>query len=200
MSIRRLLTLGRKGFTLVELMIVIVLIGIVGTTFFVFFNDSLSQYLALQKDGTAFTGLASQSQRLANVLRGLTDITSESANEITCYAYFAPNDTYTSQIHYYLSSDGKKLLADVTPMTANPPIGTLITSQTKTFTIISDFYQPDGTTLFGYLNDTGAALTLPIPDEHSIKGIQVNLAAQGANNSDQQITLQVSLRNRKTNL
>jgi len=188
------------GFTLVELVIMMAVTGIIATTFYVFYNDSLSQYLSLQKDGSDFTDLATQSQRIASVLRGLTDITAESADDITCYAYFAPSDTYVSQIHYYKSADGTELLADVTPMTSNPPTGALILSQKKTFRIIPNFYQSPTLSTFTYLSDTGATLSLPIADEHSIKGIQINLAVQGAHNSDQAITVQVSLRNRKTNL
>jgi len=193
-------TRRQRGFTLVELMIIIVLTGIMVTTFFAFSNDSISQYLALQKDGTDFTDLSYQSQRIGNVLRGLTDITSESADEITCYAYFSPNDAYVSLIHYYKNAGNTQLLADVTPMTANPPIGTLITSQKRTYTIINNFYQASGVSTFVYLDDSGSPMTLPVADEHAIKGIQVNLAARGANNSDQTLSVQVSLRNRKTNL
>jgi len=179
---------------------VIALVGILVSSFYIFFNDSLSQYLALQKDGSDFTDLSYESQRVANVLRGTTDIVSESADDITCYAYFAPNDTYVSLIHYYKNAGQTQLLADVTPMTANPPIGTPITAQKETIPIISDFYQATGTSTFVYLDETGAVLPLPIVDEHTIKGIQVNLAAKGAHNSDQAVALQVSLRNRKTNL
>lgn len=188
------------GFTLVELMIMMAIVGIIASTFFVFYNDSLSQYLALQKDGSDFTDLATQSQRIASVLRGLTDITAESADDITCYAYFSPSDAYVSQIHYYKNADNTKMLADVTPMTSNPPIGTLIVAQKQTFTIIPNFYKSPTLSTFVYLDDTGAVLSQPIADEHSIKAIQVNLAVQGAHNSDQAITVQVSLRNRKTNL
>ena len=189
-----------RGFTLVELMIIMTLIGIISLTFYSFVNTSLSQYLSLQKDGSDFTDLSYQSQRVGDVLRGLTDIISESANDVTCYAYFSPNDAYVSLIHYYKTAGNKQLLADVTPLTANPPNGTLITNKKQTYTIISNFYQASGVTTFVYLNDAGSPLTLPISDEHTIKGMQVNLAARGAHSSDQSISLQVSLRNRKVNL
>jgi len=177
-----------------------VVAGLLAITFYSLVNNSFIQYFSLQKDGTEFTELASQSQRLANVLRGTTDIVSESSNDITCYAYFSPNDAYVSQIHYYKNANNTQLLADVTPMSANPPTGALLTAQKKTFTIISDFYQSPTLNTFAYLDDSGAVMSLPITDEHTIKGIQVNLAARGAHNSDQAISLQVSLRNRKTNL
>jgi len=193
-------SLQRVSTSLVELMVVITMSGIISTTFFVFYNDSLSQYLALQKDGSDFSDLATQSQRLANVLRGITDIVSDSNNDITCYAYFYPNDTYVSKIHYYKSADNKKLYADVIPMDANPPIGNPIMAQEKIYTIIPNFYQSPSLNTFVYLDDTGSPLTMPISDEHIIKGIQVNLAVQGAHSSDQAVNLQVSLRNRKTNL
>jgi prepilin-type N-terminal cleavage/methylation domain-containing protein len=194
---------AQAGFTLVEMLVAMGLAGIVATMAFTFFNTSLSQYVALQAEGSSFTDVAAQSQRLASVLRGVTDITAASATDLDCYAYFAPSDQYVSDIHYYKSADGKKLLADVTRMTSNPPEGTPISGSLQTFTVISNYYQVPGVDLFTYLDASGNTLTLPLSDLRTIKGIQVALSAQGnqqVQNSSQTITLQVSLRNRKVNL
>lgn len=194
---------SQKGFTLIELVVVITLIGIIGTASYTFFNTSTNQYLAIQQDGIVFGDLAAQSQRVAQVLRGLTDITTATSNDITIYAYFYPNDTYVSLIHYYKNAGGTSLFADVTPMTANPPIGTPITASLKTYTIIGSLYAAAGVNTFTYLDSYGTTLALPISDLHTIKEIQVSLAvpvkSPTATGNDA-ITLLVSLRNRKTNL
>src|SRR4051812_19238594 len=114
------------GFSVTELLIVIAIASILSMASFTFFNTSLSQYLSLQKEGTSLTFLASQSQRVATVLRGITDITEVSSDDITCYSYFYPRDSFVSLIHYYKVNSNTQLLADVTPMSANPPIGTLL--------------------------------------------------------------------------
>lgn len=194
---------NQKGFTLIELLITISLITIVSTIFLTLFKSSLANYLNLQKDGSSFTVLASQSARVANVLRGTTGIISADTNDLVVYAYFYPFDTYVSKLHYYLQTNNgiKQLRADLTPMTANPPIGTPITAQMKSFVIIDNFYQPVGGNLFTYLGASGSTLTLPITDLQTIKGMQVNLASTTAvGDQNQAINLQVSLRNRKTNL
>jgi len=189
------------GFTLVELLIVISLVAIMFISFGTFFTNYMILYSKYQKDSTNFTELANQSQRVAEVLRGLTDITAESTNSITVYAYFSPVDSYVSQVKYYLGSGNKSLLADVTPMTANPPNGTLITASKKTYTVISNYYQASGVNLFNYYDASATQMTLPIADEHSIMDIQVNLAVPGTHTSTgQTLSITVSLRNRKTNL
>ena len=189
------------GFTLVELLVVIVLVTIMFVSFGTFFTNYLILYSKYQQDGSDFTELATQSQRVGQVLRGLTDIISESANSITVYAYFSPSDTYVSQVEYYLNGNNTQLLASVTPMTANPPIGTPITAQTKTYTIISNYYQAPGSSLFTYYDDSDNVMTLPISDEHSIMEIQVNLAEPATHSSGgQNLSVTVSLRNRKTDI
>lgn len=191
----------QSGFSLVELLVVISLIGIIFATFSSFFTNYLILYSKYQQDSMNFTEMAQQSQRIAQVLRGLTDIVSESSNDITVYAYFSPVDTYVSQVHYYLDGSGKKLMVDVTPMTANPPIGTLITNKMKTYTIITNYYQAPGVNLFDYYDASGSLLTLPISDEHSILQIGINLAEPASHSSKgQTLGITVSLRNRKTNL
>lgn len=195
---------SQSGLTLVELLVTIVLIGILSTTFSVFFKSSIFNYLDLQKDATSFTQLSSQAARVSNVLRSTTGIVSAGVNDLVVYAYFYPSDAYVSLLHYYVVSSGgtKQLRADLTPMTANPPIGTPISASTRTFVIIDDLYQPSGGALFAYLNANGGALTLPISDLQSIKGMRVSLAAQtvAAGGGNQAVTVEVSLRNRKTNL
>jgi prepilin-type N-terminal cleavage/methylation domain-containing protein len=191
-----------QGFTIVELLVSIVLISIIGTTFLVFFKSSLFNYLDLQKDATSFTQLDTQAARVSNVLRSSTGIVSASANDLVVYAYFYPVDTYVSLLHYYVItvSGTKQLKADLTPMSANPPIGSPVAAQMRTFVVIDNLYLPTGTDMFNYLSASGATISLPISDLQTIKGIQVNLAAQSARGGNQAINLQVSLRNRKSNL
>lgn len=193
----------QQGFTLVELLIVIVIIGIVTTFSYTVFNSSISDYFTLQKNSLLFGDLTNGSQRVATVVRGLTDITTADPNELTMYGYFAPNDTYVSLIRYYLNADKTTLYADVTRMTADPPIGTPITSSKKTYVIIGNFYAKAGVSTFAYLDSVGQTLATPISDLHTIKGVQINLgvpiSAPTANGS-RTISVQVSLRNRKTNL
>jgi prepilin-type N-terminal cleavage/methylation domain-containing protein len=193
----------QAGFTIVEMTVVMAVGLIVALTTYTIFNTLLNQYFGLQEDGTEFTDLATQSQRMATVIRGLTDIVSASNDDLTAYAYFSPNDAYVSQVHYYLNAQKTTLYADVTPMTANPPIGTLITGQKKTHTIIDDYHPLAGLNLFTYMDATNTVLSVPLADEHAVKTIQINLAVPAEHptpNGYQQMSLQLSLRNRKTNL
>jgi len=191
----------QTGFTLVELLVVISIVAVIFVSFASFFTNYLILYDHYQADGTSFTELSQQSQRVAQVLRGLTDIISESSSSIDIYAYFSPADTYVSQVNYYLNSTNTELLATVTPMTANPPIGTPIPAKAVTYTIIDNYYKASGVNLFNYYDVSDSLLTLPISDEHSIQEIQINLAEPASHNaSGQTFSVTVSLRNRKTNL
>jgi prepilin-type N-terminal cleavage/methylation domain-containing protein len=190
-----------NGFTLPELLIVISLVSIAFISFGTFFLGYLTTYTHYQTDASNYTELDSQSERISQVIRAATDIVSASSNDLVMYAYFSPDDTYVSQVHYYLSANGKQVLADITPMTANPPIGTLITAKKLTYTIISNYYQATGGSLFSYYDASGDLLSLPITDEHSIIQIQVNLAEPGSyTKTGQNLSVMVGLRNRKTSI
>jgi prepilin-type N-terminal cleavage/methylation domain-containing protein len=194
---------NQEGFSLLELLVVFTVLGVVVATSLGFFTNSINQYVNLQREGMEFGDMTLQSQRITNVLRGLTDITEATSDSLTVYAYFSPNDTYVSLIRYYKNADKTALSADVTPMTANPPIGTPLTSQLKTFAVIENFFNDTNVKTFEYLDSGGTNLSLPIADLHTIKGIRVTLSvptyAPIANKSTS-ISSQVSLRNRKTNL
>jgi hypothetical protein len=173
---------------------------IVTSSFYIFFKSSLFSYLNLQSQATNFTDVAIQSQRISSVVRGLTGIISAGNNDLQIYAYFYPQDAFVSQVHYYLNGTSTQLLADVTAMTANPPTGTLITNSKKTYTIITNFKQGASTNLFQYLDASNTLLAVPVADLTAIKAIKINLAASAPANTNQMLTIQVSLRNRKTNL
>lgn len=198
-SLRR----NQSGFTLFEMLIVISLLAIIVAIFYGSFNTLVFQYFKLQKTGTQATELSVSTQKVANVLRGTTDFISVGANDVTVYTYFSPSNSYVSQVRYYLSADEKSLLADVTPMTANPPTGTPLTANKKTYTIVENYYKDPSVNLFAYLDASGNELTLPIADQHVIKGIKIVLAVpktDSASPGSQTVSMNVSLRNRKTNL
>ncbi len=191
-----------SGFTLIELLIAMTIAGILSTSLFLFFGNSLSQYFTLQEDGSAFSDVSQNSQRISAVLRGGTDIIDATDSSITLYSYFAPNDSFVSLIKYYPDATNTKLLADVTQMTANPPIGSPINGSLKTITIIDDFNIPSGVKTFEYLDSAGNNLVMPLTDYTTIKGIRLNLATKSTkkNSVPTKMSIEVSLRNKKTNL
>ena len=190
-----------KGFTIVELLIAISLVGILFVSFGSFFTNYLSLYFGLQQDSGNAVEMAEQSEHISSVLRGLTDVNSAQANNLSVYAYFSPADTYVSLVDYYVNSAGNKVMASVTPMTSNPPVGTPIPSQTVVYTIVSNYYQKTGSSLFTYYDDNGNIIAAPVSDEHSIIELGVNLSEPAKHSkTGQQLSTVVSLRNRKTNL
>jgi hypothetical protein len=159
--------------------------------------------MRLQADGLAHSKLADGSFRITKVVRGMNYIETANSDTITAYSYFAPNDQYTSKIRYYLNGTQDKLLAEVTPMTADYPTGTLITAQTKTVTIIDKFYKIPGVPTFVYFDANYDELTSPVTDLQSIKNITVQLQVKKyESNADDYVSskVTVSLRNRKSNL
>lgn len=193
--------LDSSGFSLLELMITMGLMGILAIFTYAAFNTSIIEYFGLQKQSINFTDMAVQSQRISNVIRSSTDIVIATQDELTVYAYFSPADTYVSKVHYYKNSAKTKLFADVTRMTANPPIGTEVAGSTKTYTILDNYSQSSTVKLFAYLDASGNAIVPPIADLHTVKGVRVTLTSPTSQkNVNQTISLQVSLRNRKTNL
>ncbi|MCA9325110.1 prepilin-type N-terminal cleavage/methylation domain-containing protein [Candidatus Saccharibacteria bacterium] len=194
---------AQAGYTLVELLVIITITAVLTTTFFTFFRTSLYSYLRLQTDASTLTDLETEAVRLATVMRSATDITTASADEFEGYAYFSPSDNYVSLIHYYqqTTSGITQVKADVTPMTANPPTGTPISAQQRSYTVIDNYFPTSGTDLFTYLNASGVAITQPISDLDSIKGVKISLAAKTYDKTtNQEINVQVALRNRKVNL
>jgi len=198
MSLRK-----EDGFTLNELLVVILLSGILITTLFTFTSTTVNNFLRLQAEGLANSKLADGSFRVSRVLRGTNFIESANDDQITAYAYFSPQDAYTSKISYYLNVPQDKLMADVTPMTADYPIGTVIVAQEKTVVIMEGFLKRAGQPTFKYFSSTSAQIPSPVSDLQSIKNISINLYSKIYLSNNQKFassSVTVNLRNRKTNL
>jgi prepilin-type N-terminal cleavage/methylation domain-containing protein len=194
---------NESGYTLVEILIVLSLISIVGLAVYNFTISSSVNYLKLHEDGLRFSELAEKSHRMVRVFRGGGDITEATNDSVTIYAYFSPQDEYYSIIRYYKDTTKTKIMADVTPLDANPPIGNPIVSKKVTYTILSDFYDDPTKKTFQYLDSAGGVMPLPISNLHTIKGMRVTLTTASQRNPEQtknSMTSEVSLRNRKTNL
>jgi prepilin-type N-terminal cleavage/methylation domain-containing protein len=189
------------GFTIVELMVVIMLIGILSGMIYGSFNGVLGGLITLQKENLNLNQMSNMTQRIGSVVRGATDIVSATKDDVVLYAYFAPADTYVSQVHYYKNAANTILYVDVTRMTANPPTGVPIPATKTTYALLNPYTEATNTKLFRYLNASGTELTTPISDLHTIKGVTITLSVpNNGKNPGYAQSLTVSLRNRKTNL
>lgn len=200
---RRYIHLGdQAGFTITELLITFIVVLAVGVTFYTLFKSTVFSFITMQADASSSVQVNSQAYRLATVLRGATGITSADQNEIILYSYFYPSDEHVSLLRYYLQPAGGtvRLMADLTPMSANPPIGTPVSAEQRSFVIVENYHQAPGVSLFTYLDAGGNSITAPVSDLTMIKGVKVTVAAKTSNNAYHSQTVQVSIRNRKTNL
>jgi len=82
---------SNQGFTLVELLITIIIIGLVSTTFIVIFKSTIYNSINMQLDASRAVDLNSGAQRIGMILRGATGITSATSSDLVVTAYFYPS-------------------------------------------------------------------------------------------------------------
>lgn len=191
-----------RGFTVLELLVTMTITAILSTIVLQVFVGTFSAYMKLQKESSALSQLSFQSNRVTNVLRSTISIESANDNDITLYAYFYPSDAYASKVKYYVQTNGstKSLVADLTPMTANPPTGTTIDAKKKTVTIVNNLTIPQSGKLFTYLNAGNGVIAAPVTDTSIIKSIKLSLGISVDKTTVQNMDVQIVIRNRKNNL
>lgn len=196
--------LNKRGLTFLELLIVITMSTFLVMVIAGFIVRSFTIFMELQARGLAQSKVTDSSLRISKVFRGITYVETADDDRVTGYAYFAPNDQYTSKILYYLDTTDNKIKAEVTPMTADYPIGSLLTGQKTTVTILDNYYPISGIPVFRYYNANYSELSSPVTDIQSIKNIEVNLqTGYNLSKNNQKYAssnVSVNLRNRKTNL
>jgi prepilin-type N-terminal cleavage/methylation domain-containing protein len=188
----------QKGFTIVELVLVTSIVSIIVVLFYSVFVGSFNNFLAMQTDAVKFNDLSSQTQRIARIMRGATDVLEATPTSATVYAYFSPRDNVVSKVKYYVS--GTQLKADITPMSSAPPVGTPQTAQMKSYVIIEKI--DTSTSPFDYLDSAGNSLGT-VSNLRDVKGMKITITVPPtklATVKPTTLQVSVSLRNRKTNL
>src|SRR5689334_7434610 len=91
----------QRGFAMVELLISAVIVGILSGVIFLFFNTAFQDFFKIQQSSITVNDKTRVMYRMAQVLRSGTTISEATANSLTIYAYFSPQDSVLSQVRYY---------------------------------------------------------------------------------------------------
>jgi hypothetical protein len=190
---------GERGYSLVELLIVMTLTTMIAVPLVVFSYKGLTSYEFLQAQSNTSTELNSLTSRIAKVVRGTTGVITAQDNTLTIYGYFSPQDTVVKKIRYFVS--GNNLNIGVTPPTGTAPNYTYNAADEVITTDRIDLSM-GSTPMFTYYDDAGNKLPNGFTTTQ-IKAIGIYVAANPRTKQLSvpiAITTRVTLRNFKTNL
>jgi len=188
-----------RGFSVVELLIAAVVIGIMSGTIFIFFASTTTSFFQIQESSIVVNDKTRVLYRMAQGIRSGTTITEASSNAFTVFAYFSPQDTTLSQVRYYYTPASRTLKVDRIRATGTAPNYTYPPANTETKTLL------DGITLtgniFSFRDANGSSGPFTTDTYKDIKSVTLDLnSASTKTVSASQLKTSVELRNRKTNL
>lgn len=192
-------SLGTAGYSLIELLVVIVLMIVVTIPLVTFTIKGMSSYQFLQDQSNTSEELSTLSERVAKVVRGTTKVVTAQSNTLTIYGYFSPQDTVVKQIRYFIN--GNNLEIGVTPPSGTAPNYTYNPAN-EVVSIVRVDLSMGATPMFTYYDDSGTALPNGFANGQ-IKEIGIYVAANPDTNRVSvplSVTTRVTLRNFKTNL
>ena len=191
---------GSNGFTIAELMMVVIITSVAVVVFNSFFNDSLQSYLNLQNNTVNTNTVSGALQRSSRVIRGMSTIVDAQTNTLTGFAYFTPRDNTLSKVRYYYESNTDSFKVGVIPATGSAPNYTYDSDDEIISTIADNI---NGTSsIFTYLDGTNTPQNFTADTFKDIRSIKISLtgSTEGAQQTSVNLSTTVSLRNRKTNL
>ncbi len=199
MSLPNKLRLDEAGYSLIELLVVMVLTTMIAIPLVIFTYKGLTSYEFLQAQSNTSIELSTLSERIAKVLRGTTGIVSAGPNTLTIYGFFSPADTEVKKIRYFIS--GTNLNIGVTkPDSASQPYTYNNYAEVITTTRVD--LSMGATPMFVYYDDSGNVLSSGFATSQ-IRAVGLYVAA---NPRTKQLSVpiavstRVTLRNFKTNL
>ena len=191
---------GSNGFTIAELMMVVIITSVAVVVFNSFFSDSLQSYLNLQNNTVNTNTVSGALQRSSRVIRGMSTIVDAQPNTLTGFAYFTPRDNTLSKVRYYYESNTDSFKVGVIPATGSAPNYTYDSDDEIISTIADNI---NGTSsIFTYLDGTSTPQSFTTDTFKDIRSIKISLTGttEGARQTSVNLSTTVSLRNRKTNL
>jgi hypothetical protein len=189
-----------KGFTIAELMMVVIITSVAIVVFNSFFSDSLQSYLNLQNNTVNTNTVSGALQRSSRVIRGMSTIVDAQPNILTGFAYFTPRDNTLSKVRYYYESNTSSFKVGVTPATGSAPNYTY-DADDEIISTIADNITGTGS-IFTYLDGTNTPQNFTSDAYKDIRAIKISLTGETEGDMQTSVNLSttVSLRNRKTNL
>lgn len=189
----------QAGFSMVELLISAVVLGIMSGAIYLFFGPTVSSFFKIQKTSIDINDKTTAMYRIAQVLRTGTTISEATGTSLTIYAYFSPQDSVLSKVRYYYSPTDKTLKVDRIRAVGAAPNYTYPTANTETKLLLNKVSLTGD--VFSYSDANGGTGPFTLDTYKDIKSIAVNFDSPTTYRSEKnQMKIDVELRNRKTNL
>lgn len=187
------------GFSMIELLIVAVVLGIMSGVIFVFFNTSIVSFFRIQESAILTSNQTSAIYRMGQVIRSATRITEATDSAITMYAYFSPQDSTLSQVRYNYNSATKSLEVERIRATGTAPNYTYPVANKETRQILTNVQLQ--TPIFSYRDALGSTGPFDATTYQDIKSVTLDIKTNGTRKvNGSEMKLQLSIRTRKTNL
>lgn len=186
---------NNKGFTITELIVVMSLIAIISGFVYIFFSQSIINFLRLQSANITVVDRTRALNRMMQVVRGITNISDAQANSLTATTYFSPTDTVPSRVTYSYDASTKELTVKTILADGASPNYTYNIANQKTSVVLYGLQLQES--LFAYYNRTGSIAVIDGSDYSSIASVNItiNSVVEG-NPGPTELSTTVLLRNK----
>ncbi len=196
MSYRNRTTDKARGFTIIELLVVMSMIAIIMPLVTTFFWTTINNFLRVQQASLLVANETRVIGRIEQVVRSGTQIDAASANQLTIYAYFSPTDSVLSKVTYNYNATQKTLTVDKILATGTAPNYTYNVANKVTATLLSGVTLVSD--LFSYEDAVGGTGPFDTTTYQNIKIVDIRLNGKvTGNTAPTDISSSVLLRNRR---
>lgn len=188
-----------RGFTLVELLTVMVILGLISGLIYGFYNGVIGNFLRLQTVSFLVAEETRTIARMSKVLRGTTKIEDASTNTVTVLTYFSPTDTKLSKVTYLYNPTAKQLTVSRILASGVAPNYTYKEADRKTIVLLRDLELKSH--LFSYEDSSGSSGPFEAETFKDIQVVVIDINANFKGNvAPTELKTLVMLRNKRGNL